>query len=92
MSDKSQYVAERFPELAQAIKQYASDNRFFRSLCEDYGEAVGMLRRWEELDDSEASAHFAACRELIADLEQEILAELQHWNEGGGIPDEGMKP
>ncbi|WP_448191557.1 hypothetical protein [Azospirillum sp. sgz301742] len=91
MSDKTQHVAERFPDLAQAVKQYASDNRFFRSLCEDYGEAVEMLRRWEKSDDSEASAHFAACRELIAELEQEILAELQLWNEGGAPPSAGVK-
>jgi hypothetical protein len=84
MSDKTRYVVERFPELAQAIKQYASDNRFFHSLCEDYGQAVEMMRRWEQSSDSEASPHFAMCHELVADLEQEILAELQLWNEGGG--------
>jgi hypothetical protein len=44
MSDRARYVVERFPDLADAVKQYSSDNRFFRGLCEDYGEAVEALR------------------------------------------------
>lgn len=82
MSAKTQHAAERFPDLAQAIKQYASDNRFFRGLCEDYGEAVEILRRWEGLDDSVTPERIGACRELVADLEREILIELRVWNEG----------
>lgn len=79
MSDRARHAVERFPDLAHAIKQYAADNRFFQSLCEDYGEAVEILRRLEETDRAGASVD--ACRELVADLEKEILLELQHWND-----------
>lgn len=92
MSEKTQRVAERFPDLAQAIKQYASDNRFFHGLCEDYGEAIEMLRHLEGLDTPAASAQYAVCREIVSELEQEILAELQLWNEGGSSPGEPVKP
>ncbi|WP_146208799.1 hypothetical protein [Azospirillum sp. TSO22-1] len=92
MSEKTQHVAERFPDLAQAIKQYASDNRFFHGLCEDYGEAVEMLHHLERLGDSSASAQYAVCREIVLELEQEILAELQLWNEGGSSLEGPVKP
>jgi hypothetical protein len=49
MTDRARYVVERFPDLAYAVKQYSSDNRFFRGLCEDYGEAVEVLRQCETL-------------------------------------------
>ena len=42
MSDRVRHVVGRFPDLAHAIKQYSSDNRFFRGLCEDYGTVNGM--------------------------------------------------
>lgn len=92
MPDRTQHAAERFPDLAQAIKQYASDNRFFHGLCEDYGEAVEMLHRLEGLERSSVSAHIAVWRELVVDLEEEILAELQLWNEGGRPPGGPAKP
>ena len=82
MSDKVRYVVERFPDLAHAIKQYSSDNRFFRGLCEDYGEAVEALRDCETSDDPEDSECAEACRALILDLEREVLLELRRWIDG----------
>jgi len=82
MSDKARYVVERFPDLAYAIKQYSADNRFFHGLCEDYGEAVETLRRWETSDGPHASERAEACRALIVDLEREILSELKRWIDG----------
>jgi hypothetical protein len=82
MSDKVRYVVERFPDLAHAIKQYSSDNRFFRGLCEDYGEAVEALRDCETSDDPEDSECAEACRALIVDLEREVLLELHRWIDG----------
>ncbi|CAO3434897.1 hypothetical protein [Azospirillum doebereinerae] len=82
MSDKVRYAVERFPDLAYAIKQYSSDNRFFSGLCEDYGEAVETLRRWETSGRPHASERANACRVLIADIESEILLELKRWNDG----------
>jgi len=82
MSDRVRHVVERFPDLAQAIKQYSSDNRFFHGLCEDYGEAVQALRQCETSDDPRATRHAIACRALVMDLEREILLELNRWIDG----------
>ena len=81
MSDRARYVVERFPDLADAVKQYSSDNRFFRGLCEDYGEAVEALRQCEPLNSPAAIERAEACRALILDLEREILLELHQWND-----------
>ncbi|QCO16588.1 hypothetical protein D3869_14825 (plasmid) [Azospirillum brasilense] len=82
MSDKLRHVVERFPDLEGVIKQHSADNRFFRSLCEDYGEAVEILRGWEASNGGRRSKRTGACRDLIADLEQEILLELQNRIDG----------
>ena len=81
MSDRARYVVERFPDLADAVKQYSSDNRFFRGLCEDYGEAVEALRQCETLRQSGSFERAQACRALILDLEREILLDLHRWND-----------
>ena len=82
MSDRARYVVERFPDLAHAIKQYSSDNRFFRGLCEEYGEAVEALRHCETSDNPNAPERADACRALIVDLEREVLLELHRWIDG----------
>jgi hypothetical protein len=79
MTDRVRYVVERFPDLTHAIKQYSSDNRFFRGLCEDYGEAVEALRQCETSNSPTASERADACRALILDLENEVLLELYRW-------------
>jgi hypothetical protein len=81
MSDRARYVVERFPDLADAVKQYSADNRFFHGLCEDYGEAVEVLRQCETLNNPTALERAEACRALILDLEREILLELHQWND-----------
>jgi hypothetical protein len=86
MSDRARYVVERFPDLADAVKQYSSDNRFFHGLCEDYGEAVEALRQCETLYNPVAFERAEACRALILDLEREILDELCQWNDTWGGP------
>ena len=62
MSDRARYVVERFPDLADAVKQYSADNRFFHGLCEDYGEAVEVLRQCETLNSPTALERAEACR------------------------------
>jgi hypothetical protein len=86
MSDRVRYVVARFPDLALAIKQYSSDNRFFRGLCEDYGEAVEALDDCKSSSGAAASERAGACRDLIMDLEHEILLDLHRWIDGCGGP------
>lgn len=78
MSQKIQYAIKRFPEFAEAIKQNCADSRFFFNLCEDYGEAIEILRDWDLYDKSTSSESVRMCRELVKDLEQEILLELEN--------------
>lgn len=80
MSAKIRYALARFPDLSETIKQYCADNRFFFSLCEDYGEAIEILRYWEQSDKHSASKNVSMCRDLVEDLEREILSELQRSN------------
>jgi hypothetical protein len=82
MSYRVRHVVERFPDLAHAIKQHSSDNRFFRGLCEDYGEAVEALRQCEASNSPTASERADACRALIMDLERELLFELHRSIDG----------
>jgi len=86
MSERTRYVVERFPDLASAIKQYSLDNRLFRGLCQDYGEAFEALRQCKTSDGPTASERADACRELILDLEREVLLELHQWNGDYGDP------
>ena len=60
------------------------DNRFFRGLCEDYGEAVEALRDCKTPSSPAAFERAGALRELIMDLEHEILLELHRWIDGCG--------
>lgn len=80
MSARIQYAIMRFPEFAEAIKQYCADSRFFFNLCEDYGEAIEILRHWERFDEPSTSESVRMCRELVEDLEQEILLEMKYLN------------
>jgi hypothetical protein len=82
MSARIKYALARFPEFSEAIKQYCADSRFFLNLCEDYGDAIEMLRRLEQYDESSASKSIRMCRDLVDDLEQEILLELEHSHGG----------
>ncbi|UEM19769.1 hypothetical protein JL100_022180 [Skermanella mucosa] len=84
MSERVRYIVERFPDLASAVKQYSSDNRFFRGLCEDYGEAVEALLQCESSNNPTDFERADACRELIMDLEREVLIELHRWNDDHG--------
>lgn len=49
----------------------------FGSLCEDYAAAVTALRAWEVSADPKAPARVREYRELVAELEAEILGQLQ---------------
>ncbi|CAO3424447.1 hypothetical protein [Azospirillum doebereinerae] len=79
MSDTPRNIVERFPDLAHAIKQYSSDNRFFGGLCDEYDEAVQALLHWEASHTPQAARRAEDYRALVTDLEQEVLYELQRW-------------
>ena len=102
MSERARYVVERFPDLAYAIKQYSSDNRFFRGLCEDYGEAVEALRQCEtwtvrQLPSVPTPAARSSwisnvkfCLNCISGtMIAKVLLELPRWTVSGSTDDAG---
>ena len=71
------HVVQRFPEQWQDITALSRASEDFRALCDDYGEAVEALRRWQAAtDDPNAPARIEEFAQLVAELEDEILAEL----------------
>lgn len=65
-------VLRRFAEHEFEVRRrYASDSGF-RAICEDYAAAASALAHWEN-DHSKAEDY----RQLIRDLEDEILEYLQ---------------
>ena len=68
--------------LAAALRRFASrstklereilKNPDFRSLCEDYGEAVDALDRWSRSNQPPSVQRALEYQRLVIDLEQEI--------------------
>jgi len=76
MVDRTHHVLERLPQHRRAISERMMVDRDFRSLCDDYDDALEALRRWEASDDRRRQERVAEFRDLVEELEQEILREL----------------
>jgi uncharacterized protein YPO0396 len=76
MPDKSRHVLDQLPQHAAAMRERMIVDREFRSLCEDYGEALEALRGWEASDDRHRQERVEEFRSLLAELELEIAREL----------------
>jgi hypothetical protein len=48
-------LSRRHPDRAEAIEALARRDSHFRSVCEDYGEAIRAVRRWAAAQDSTAN-------------------------------------
>jgi hypothetical protein len=71
------HVFQRFPDRWRAIAALGRGSEDFRWLCEDYGEAVEALRRWQAATaDPRAPARIEEFGQLVVELEDEILAAL----------------
>jgi len=76
MTEKTHHVLDQLPQHGYALRERMIVDREFRSLCEDYGDALEALRRWEASADRHRAARIEEFRGLLAELEIEILAEL----------------
>lgn len=76
MPHKSRHVLDQLPQHAAALRERMIVDREFRSLCEDYGETLEALRRWEASDDRHRQERVEEFRSLLAELELEIAREL----------------
>ena len=77
MSGSASHVLERFPDHWHEITELLRTSDAFDSLCEDYAVAVTALRAWEVSADPKAPVLVTEYRDLVAELEAEILGQLQ---------------
>ena len=69
-------VIGRFPHREEEIAEcFGSDERF-RALCEDYFECLKSLARWTREPGQTAAVYQEDYRELLAELEGDILNYL----------------
>lgn len=76
MPRSTRHAIERLPAQRAALERRLLADRSFRALCEDYGEAIEALRRWEGSSDPRSGERVAEFRALAAELEIEIRAYL----------------
>jgi uncharacterized protein YdcH (DUF465 family) len=77
MTEKTHHVLDRLPQHRIALLERMMVDPEFRSLCEDYGDALEALRRWETSDDPNRQARIEEFARLRLELESEILSELR---------------
>ena len=77
MANPAYHVVRRFQHLVREIEAALLSNAHFRTLCEDYGEAVDALSHWERSTHPQKDERCAEYRKLLRDLEGEILLEIQ---------------
>jgi hypothetical protein len=78
MSQNIAHVIDRFQSLRVQIEEAVLRDTRFRSLCEDYGVAVEALGFWSQSSDARAPKMIVEYQNLRAELEREILSDLQH--------------
>jgi hypothetical protein len=76
MPDSVAQMLDRLPDKWIPIEATILRDPRFLSLCEDHGEAVEALRRWAASPSLDGPERVVKCRQLVAELEQEILSEL----------------
>lgn len=72
-------IIRRFMAHEFEIRRRYSHDPEFRAICEDYAAATSALAHWEK-DRSKAEDY----RQLIRDLEEEILAHLANPRQSAG--------
>ena len=69
-------VVARFPQHELAVRRLHARDPTFRSICEDYGEALRALRFWEAAEEPVSQSRVRQYRELVGELEDEIAKFL----------------
>ena len=77
MARPATHVIKRFPEHELAIERLVRTSESFRSMCDDYAVGVEALRRWERATDANHSVRIADLRDVLVELEEEMLDVLQ---------------
>ena len=69
-------VRKLFPSWAEEVTRLALRNEAFRTMCEEYGAAVGALEMLEARNHPQDVERMHEYRALIRELELELRAEL----------------
>lgn len=69
-------VLERFPEKAVPIRELLLSSLDFRSICDDYAEALNTLAHFRARPDASVRPEVAEYEVLIEELEAELAAAL----------------
>jgi hypothetical protein len=73
-------VMDRFPSHREIIKQLFRKDKTFLSLCTDYQKCRKALHYWDNSDLREAPQRREEYKELLSELENEILLILNNAN------------
>lgn len=74
-------VVGRFPHREKEILEYFRSDSRFQSLCEDYCECLKSLARWTRETGKTAVVYQEDYRELLAELESDIVKYLDRLRE-----------
>lgn len=76
-----QSLVKSFPGRSAAIERAYEDSGYFRSICTDFHECTQALIYWNTIESDEASANVEEYRELLGEIEREILDWLDVWED-----------
>jgi hypothetical protein len=70
-------ISARLPQYQFEIRRRCADDEYFCSVCADYEAATAALGRWLA-DGENAMPKVAEFRQMLIELEAEILSLLKH--------------
>jgi len=73
-------IMERFPAYKDTILRLLKDNEPFKIVSEDYRRCAQALKHWEQSKTREAPERVNEYKELLKNLEEEILGHLKRVN------------
>jgi hypothetical protein len=76
MVNKRLSILDRFPAKSDRISSLMAENPDFLGVCEDHEECVKALRHWADSQEPEAPNRVDEYRNLIQELEEEILGAI----------------
>ena len=74
--DPTEALIRRFPGHARSIRRLQMQDPSFRTICEDYAEALRARQYWQKADDS-ALKRAEEYDRFVTELEQEALAAVR---------------
>ena len=75
-------ISERFPDIGQQVVELVRRDQRFRDICEDYFIARAALTNFERSPNQESEQVVADYKQLVTELEAEILELLKSCETG----------